>query len=155
MYITVRLLNFSHCFIVSSSEIQELYKRFQALDRGQYGVLCSKDIKLVPEIAMNPLCDRILALFNRSGDDVINFKDFVSIVWIFSANCPIHQKYEVAFEVFDIDQDNRISCDDLRWILRAMVGSNMDDEQLDQIVVKTIGSVDLDRVAFEQVRFVL
>jgi hypothetical protein len=55
--------------------------------------------------------------------------------------------------VYDIDRDGYISNGELYIVLKMMVGSNLKDQQLQQIVDKTIMEADLDRdgkISFEE-----
>lgn len=61
-----------------------LYKRFRRLDRSGRGTLSNDDLQMIPEIAMNPLSSRLQVLFEKDGEDRINFKSFVSALAIFS-----------------------------------------------------------------------
>lgn len=65
-------------------EIKALYKRFRRLDRSGRGTLCNDDLQMIPEIAMNPLSSRLQSLFDKDGEDRINFKSFVKALAIFS-----------------------------------------------------------------------
>lgn len=58
-----------------------------------------------------------------------------------------------AFKVYDIDRDGYISNGELFIVLKMMVGSNLKDQQLQQIVDKTIMEADLDgdgKINFEE-----
>ena len=58
----------------------------------------------------------------------------------------------VAFKVYDIDRDGFISNGELFIVLKMMVGNNLRDNQLQQIVDKTIMEADLDgdgKVSFQ------
>ena len=50
----------------------------------------------------------------------------------------------VAFKVYDMDRDNYISNGELFLVLKMMVGNNLKDGQLQQIVDKTIMEADKD-----------
>ncbi len=50
----------------------------------------------------------------------------------------------VAFKVYDMDRDGYISNGELFAVLKMMVGSNLKDAQLQQIVDKTIINADKD-----------
>ena len=50
----------------------------------------------------------------------------------------------VAFKIYDIDKDGFISNGELFQVLKIMVGSNLNDVQLQQIVDKTIFFADQD-----------
>ena len=71
----------------------------------------------------------------------------------FSSKGNKEQKLQFAFKVYDIDRDGFISNGELFIVLKMMVGSNLKDQQLQQIVDKTIMEADLDRdgkISFEE-----
>ena len=51
----------------------------------------------------------------------------------------------VTFRVYDVDNDGFISNADLYHVLKAMVGSNLNDVQLQQLVDRTIIQGDKDK----------
>jgi len=54
-------------------------------------------------------------------------------------------KFQFTFKVYDVDGDNFISNADLFHVLKAMVGSNLNDVQLQQLVDRTILQGDKDK----------
>lgn len=52
--------------------------------------------------------------------------------------------HAVAFKVYDMDRDGLISNGELFLVLKMMVGNNLKDQQLQQIVDKTIMEADKD-----------
>jgi len=59
----------------------------------------------------------------------------------------------VAFKIYDIDCDGFISNGELFQVLKMMVGNNLKDTQLQQIVDKTIINADTDgdgKISFEE-----
>eukprot|EP01126_Amoeba_proteus_P017785 TRINITY_DN1872_c0_g1_i17.p1 TRINITY_DN1872_c0_g1~~TRINITY_DN1872_c0_g1_i17.p1 ORF type:complete len:115 (-),score=33.35 TRINITY_DN1872_c0_g1_i17:38-382(-) len=62
-------------------------------------------------------------------------------------------KFQVAFKVYDMDGDGLISNGELFQVLKMMVGENLTDVQLQQIVDKTIleGDDDKDgKISYEE-----
>lgn len=58
-----------------------------------------------------------------------------------------------AFRIYDMDNDGYISNGELFQVLKMMVGNNLKDTQLQQIVDKTILFADKDedgRISFEE-----
>lgn len=53
--------------------------------------------------------------------------------------------FSVAFKVYDLDNDGFITNGELFVVLKMMVGNNLTDVQLQQIVDKTILQADKDR----------
>lgn len=59
----------------------------------------------------------------------------------------------VAFQVYDIDRDGFVSNGELFLVLKMMVGNNLKEQQLQQIVDKTIMEADTNgdgKVDFEE-----
>ena len=59
----------------------------------------------------------------------------------------------VAFKIYDMDKDGYISNGELFQVLKMMVGNNLKDAQLQQIVDKTIIHADVDgdgKISFEE-----
>lgn len=72
---------FSSIFAVTPSQIERLYSRFTSLDRTDCGTLSRDDFLRIPELAINPLCDRIVhAFFADSTDDRVNFRKFMQVL---------------------------------------------------------------------------
>ena len=80
-------------------------------------------------------------------------------MFTFSADIVRNSRYvsclsvAVAFKIYDIDKDGYISNGELFQVLKMMVGNNLKDAQLQQIVDKTIVLADLDgdgKISFEE-----
>lgn len=59
----------------------------------------------------------------------------------------------VAFRIYDIDQDGFISNGELFQVLKTMVGNNLTEKQLQEIVDKTILYADKDgdgKISFQE-----
>jgi serine/threonine-protein phosphatase 2B regulatory subunit len=96
---------------------------------------------------------RMIAIFDEDGGGDVDFKEFVSGLSAFSSKGNKEEKLRFAFKVYDIDRDGYISNGELFIVLKMMVGSNLKDQQLQQIVDKTIMEADLDRdgkISFEE-----
>merc|ERR1712114_91145 len=62
----------------------------------------------------------------------------------FSAKGDMETKLRFAFRIYDMDNDGFISNGELFQVLKMMVGSNLKDTQLQQIVDKTVRDLDKD-----------
>lgn len=87
----------------------------------------------------------MIAIFDEDGGGDVDFQEFVSGLSAFSSKGNKEQKLRFAFKVYDIDRDGYISNGELFIVLKMMVGSNLKDQQLQQIVDKTIMEADLDK----------
>ena len=128
-------------------EIRRLYKRFRKLDTSKSGGVTRKDLLKIPELSMNPLAQRITSLF-QSEDQVdgsfINFRDFLRMLSVFSERAERIEKERMAFRVYDINRDGFISENDLYEVLKTMIGENVSDKALWEVVRETISNADLD-----------
>jgi serine/threonine-protein phosphatase 2B regulatory subunit len=103
------------------------------------------------ELTQVPL--RMIAIFDEDGGGDVDFQEFVTGLSAFSSKGNKEQKLQFAFKVYDIDRDGYISNGELFIVLKMMVGSNLKDQQLQQIVDKTIMEADLDKdgkISFEE-----
>lgn len=90
--IIFKFTNFACIFPVTPNQIERLYSRFTSLDRGDCGTLSRDDFLRIPELAINPLCERIVhAFFADSTDDRVNFRQFMKVLAHFR---PIRDKKE-------------------------------------------------------------
>ncbi|KAI9103294.1 hypothetical protein DFS34DRAFT_608147 [Phlyctochytrium arcticum] len=137
----------------SAEEIQRLYKRFVKLDKDGSGSLTKEEFLALPQVANNPLAHRLLAVFDNDGSGDVDFKEFISGLSAFSAKGNRTEKLKFAFKVYDMDRDGYISNGELFLVLKMMVGNNLRDGQLQQIVDKTIMEADLNmdgKISFEE-----
>lgn len=158
---------------VTPKQIERLYSRFTSLDRSDCGTLSREDFLRIPELAINPLCDRIVHSFIAdSNDDRVNFRQFMQVLARFRTikqgkenklnnreeklRCEskdvwqvcrllillYFQSISVAFKMYDLDDDETISRDELLNILHMMVGANISQDQLNSIAERTIVEAD-------------
>lgn len=95
----------------------------------------------------------MIAIFDEDGGGTVDFQEFVAGLSAFSSKGNKEQKLRFAFKVYDIDRDGYISNGELFVVLKMMVGNNLKDQQLQQIVDKTIMEADLDqdgKISFEE-----
>jgi len=150
----------------TANQIERLFSRFSSLDKQGKGFLSREDFLRIPELAINPLGDRIVhAFFQESEkieDDQVDFKDFVRVLAHFR---PIKkdkvestlnsrmEKLHFAFRMYDLDGDDKISKEELLAVLTMMVGANISSEQLVSIAERTIMEADADKddlISFEE-----
>lgn len=75
----------------------------------------------------------MIAIFDEDGGGDVDFREFVSGLSAFSSKGNKEQKLRFAFKVYDIDRDGYISNGELFIVLKMMVGSNLKDQQLQQV----------------------
>uniref|UniRef100_A0A7N6F7Z0 Dynein axonemal assembly factor 10 n=2 Tax=Anabas testudineus TaxID=64144 RepID=A0A7N6F7Z0_ANATE len=151
-YLFLSLSSFSFC-PVDADEIKRLGKRFKKLDLDNSGSLSVEEFMSLPELQQNPLVQRVIDIFDTDGNGEVDFKEFIEGVSQFSVKGDKEQKLRFAFRIYDMDKDGYISNGELFQVLKMMVGNNLKDTQLQQIVDKTIINADKDgdgRISFEE-----
>ncbi|TRZ14162.1 hypothetical protein HGM15179_012953 [Zosterops borbonicus] len=139
--------------VVDADEIKRLGKRFKKLDLDNSGSLSVEEFMSLPELQQNPLVQRVIDIFDTDGNGEVDFKEFIEGVSQFSVKGDKEQKLRFAFRIYDMDKDGYISNGELFQVLKMMVGNNLKDTQLQQIVDKTIINADKDgdgRISFEE-----
>merc|ERR1712186_34767 len=155
----------------TKQQIERLYARFTSLDKQNHGYLTREDFLRIPELAINPLGDRIVHAFfyesKNTEEEKVDFKDFVRVVAHFRPvkKSPLKnklntrmEKLHFAFRMYDLDGDDKISKEELLAVLTMMVGNNISTEQLISIAERTIHEADLDKddlISFEEFAKVL
>ncbi|XP_020513222.1 calcineurin B homologous protein 2 [Labrus bergylta] len=142
----------------SSAHLLRLYERFEFLDREKRGELSPDDFEAVGRLALNPIGGRIIGAFFSQGQETVDFASFVRILAHFRpadtnrrdgapqdpANSQT-RKLKFAFQLYDQDGDGMISRVELLQVLRAMMGIQVTEEQLQSIAERAIQEADLDR----------
>ncbi|KAH9950110.1 calcium/calmodulin-dependent protein phosphatase [Amylocystis lapponica] len=137
----------------NASELERLKKRFMKLDSDGSGSIDREEFLQIPQIANNPLASRLIAIFDEDGGGSVDFQEFVGGLSAFSSRGGREEKLRFAFKVYDMDRDGYISNGELFLVLKMMVGNNLKDGQLQQIVDKTIMEADKDgdgRLSFDE-----
>eukprot|EP01116_Phalansterium_solitarium_P018225 TRINITY_DN4757_c0_g1_i2.p1 TRINITY_DN4757_c0_g1~~TRINITY_DN4757_c0_g1_i2.p1 ORF type:complete len:223 (-),score=69.65 TRINITY_DN4757_c0_g1_i2:236-829(-) len=133
----------------NQKEIKKLYKRFKRLDRDNSGTLSTDELMLIPELAMNPLCKRVVAVFQSAAhEDQLNFKQFLVALSVFSPLANPADKMRFLFKVYDLKGDGRIDREEVRAVLDMMVARHITPDQLDLIVDRTMADADEDDDGF-------
>ncbi|KAA0194340.1 Calcineurin B subunit [Fasciolopsis buskii] len=141
------------CSTFDVEEIRRLAKRFKKLDLDGSGSLSVKEFMSLPELKQNPLVARVIEIFDTDGNGEVDFKEFINGMSQFSVKGDKEAKLRFAFKIYDMDKDGYISNGELFQVLKMMVGNNLKDTQLQQIVDKTIMFADHDgdgRISFEE-----
>ena len=162
----------------TQSEIRRLYRRFRKLDVNKTGGITRAQLLKIPELSMNPLAQRIISLFHppppslaaltassaatakppATRHDTINFRDFLQMLSNFSDRATVLEKEKLAFRVYDINNDGYISANELFEVMKTMVGDNVKNDALKEMVQRTIANGDKDgdgQLNFEEFRHIM
>lgn len=136
-------------------EIERLRKRFMKLDKDGSGTIDKNEFLTIPGISSNPLAARLMDVFDEDGNGTIDFQEFIMGLSAFSGKTSKLDKLKFAFKIYDIDRDGYIGNGELFIVMKMMVGKNLQDEELQQIVDKTMMEADEDgdgRLNFQEFR---
>jgi serine/threonine-protein phosphatase 2B regulatory subunit len=137
----------------SERDIRRLYGRFRSLDADGNGQLDPSEILGVKEISENPLTKRVTAVFDKNKNGTVSFIEFLVGLARLASTADKEEKLRFAFEVYDVNRDGYISNGDLFSVMQAMVGDNLSDEQLQQLVDREMRDLDKDKdglISFEE-----
>ncbi|XP_053433418.1 calcineurin subunit B type 2 [Nycticebus coucang] len=141
------------CPHFDSDEIKRLTKSFRKLDVDKSGSLSVEEFMAMPELQQNPLVQRVIDVFDIDGNGEVDFHEFILGTSQFSLTGNEEQKLRFAFSIYDMDRDGYISNGELFQVLKMMVGDNVKDWELQQLVDKTIITLDRDgdgKISFEE-----
>ncbi|KAK3090178.1 hypothetical protein FSP39_009805 [Pinctada imbricata] len=130
--------------------VYSVYKRFRQLNedkvqRDKNVKLSREEILKLPELQVNPFNDRITTVFSSSGDGGMTFEDFLDMMSVFSDNAPKNVKVEYAFRIYDFDEDDVISSDDLKQVVNRLTGEQqLNEEEMQQLIDNILEEADLD-----------
>jgi Ca2+-binding EF-hand superfamily protein len=111
------------------------------------GTIEREEFLQLPQVSSNPLATRMIAIFDEDGGGDVDFQEFVNGLSAFSSKGNKEDKLKFAFKVYDIDRDGYISNGELFIVLKMMVGSNLKDQQLQQVSFgQEIGYGEMERV---------
>jgi serine/threonine-protein phosphatase 2B regulatory subunit len=109
------------------------------------GSLSASEFMAIPELEHNPMVKRVVATFDSDKSGEVDFREFITSLSVFTVPSAKEEKFKFTFKVYDEDNDGYISNADLFHVLKAMVGSNLNDVQLQQLVDRTILKGDKDK----------
>ena len=74
---------------------------------------------------------------NNNNSEAINFEAFIKVIDIFKNN-KTEKQYKFMYELFDFDKDGKISSEDMLINYKLLLGNCLNEEQIIEIVDKTI-----------------
>lgn len=136
----------------SAKEIQNIFERYQQLDRGNKGYLTRADFLRVEELTINPIGDRIVhSFFRESNSETVNFRYFLRILARFrpmdKKNNSLNSKEEklkFIFRLYDLNDDDSITSTELMDILTTMTSGTISEPEVFGIVQQSISEADTD-----------
>ncbi|XP_037306758.1 lysophosphatidylcholine acyltransferase 2 [Pungitius pungitius] len=94
------------------------------------------------KLPVNPALEELFALFDRNGDGTIDFREYVIGVTILCRPANTEDVLRMAFQLFDVDKDEKITREEFSALLRSALGvSNLN-------MAKLFKEIDADRSGF-------
>lgn len=124
------LQRYSECTFFTEQEISRLYLKFSELNpsrfpssgRGYAHVRLSfQDVQSLPQLKECPFALRLCQVFS-TGDNGLNFEDFLDMMSVFSRRAPWNLKASYAFQILDYDNDGLIGKNDIRTAIYSITG---------------------------------
>ena len=143
----------------TETELHKLWRRFKKLDHSNTGFVDLDDILSIYELSLNPLVYRIFILFCGKSpfddDDEfrISFDNYVDVLSVFHPDTQLEKKKMFLFKVFDVDCDGQITAPDLFYLMKMMLGENISDPQLGELVgllMREAVGMDTTAISYEQ-----
>ncbi len=126
-------------------DIKKCHKKFGALDKDKKGYVSITDIVSIPEIENNPLRYHIAQyMSNNDENEAISFEAFIKVIDIFKNN-KTEKQYKFMYDLFDFDKDGKISSEDMLINFKLLLGNSLNEEQIKEIVDKTILEYSSDK----------
>ena len=122
----------------NQKEIKKSHKKFNALDKDKKGFVSINDLVSIPEVENNPLRYHIAQYLNNNHEnEEISFDSFIQFIDMFKNN-KVEDQYKFLFGLFDFDKDGKISDMDMLINFKLLLGNSLTEEQIKDIVDKTI-----------------
>ena len=129
----------------NTKDIKKSHKKFGALDKDKKGYVSITDIVSIPEIENNPLRYHIAQyMSNNNENEAISFDAFIKVIDIFKNN-KTEEQYKFMYDLFDFDRDGKISSEDMLINFKLLLGNSLNEEQIREIVDKTISEYSKDQ----------
>ena len=130
---------------IKGKDIKKCHKKFAALDKDKKGFVDINDLVNIPEVEQNPLRFHIgQYLSNNNEKEAISFEAFIKLIDIFKNN-KTEEQYKFMFNLFDFDRDGKISSEDMLINFKLLLGNSLNQEQIVEIVEKTITEYAADQ----------
>ena len=130
---------------IKQKDIKKCHKKFNSLDKDKKGYVSINDIVAIPEIENNPLRYHVAQyMSNNNENEAISFEAFIKVIDIFKNN-KTDKQYKFMFDLFDFDKDGKISSEDMLINFKLLLGNSLNEDQIKEIVDKTISEYSNDK----------
>ncbi|KAH0483263.1 MAG: uncharacterized protein KVP18_000573 [Porospora cf. gigantea A] len=103
------------------------------------------------QTTQNPLVKRVIGIFDTDNDGKVSFIEFLVGLSKLASGTEELFKIQFAFDIYDMNRDGFISNGELFKVMKMMIGNNLSDKQLQQLVDRTMIEADTNydgRISF-------
>ncbi|KAG8197328.1 hypothetical protein JTE90_013455 [Oedothorax gibbosus] len=105
----------------------------------------------LPEFQVNPFKDRMIYAFTDPVSRCMTFEDYLDMMSVFSEKAPLLLKAEYAFKIYDFDEDDLLSKNDLKEILhrlKVIESPGLEPQDWEEILDYAMEDGDIDEDGF-------
>jgi serine/threonine-protein phosphatase 2B regulatory subunit len=124
--------------------IRSLLKQYPSSDENKQSVIGLHSFCSFLKIKVDPIAERMFNLFDFDESDTINMKEFMVSISNYAADFKTEDKIKFAFQIFDVDNSNHLSRDELQNILKANYMAPSVDENIKRKANAVFNSADID-----------
>eukprot|EP00039_Didymoeca_costata_P022570 m.4750 g.4750 ORF g.4750 m.4750 type:complete len:182 (-) comp3090_c0_seq1:243-788(-) len=142
------LEDYQDCTFFSKKEILHVRRRFDALQptvSNGISRLPFEKVESMPELVNNPFKTRMCEVFAEGNDKHLTFDDFLDMMSVFCEEATRDVKATYAFRIYDFDGDGYLGRSDLKKTLVNIVGSNLSDAEVEEVISEIMREADFDR----------
>ncbi|XP_053677471.1 calcium and integrin-binding family member 2-like [Anopheles nili] len=144
-----QLAEYAELTYLNKSEIIYILQKLLALDGGRNFSLTKRFperdvVDLFPQLKHNPFRDRLLHVFSSESDEQFSFEDLLDMFSVLSDKCPLTVKATWAFQIYDFDNDNLITKEDILQLCdRITKHDHLEQEEKSSIADLLLKEIDL------------
>uniref|UniRef100_A0A7S2WR96 EF-hand domain-containing protein n=1 Tax=Mucochytrium quahogii TaxID=96639 RepID=A0A7S2WR96_9STRA len=136
-----------------AEEIDALYAHFRSIASSQTddGFIDRSEFREAMGLSDSLFVDRLFQLFDENDDGRINFQEFLCGLSILCIRGTLEEKMMFSFRIYDFDNDNKISNEELTSMLKTSLlenGVDMSPAQVELIIRSTFEEADINLDGF-------
>jgi Ca2+-binding EF-hand superfamily protein len=140
-------------FAVNTEEIDALHAHFRSIASSQTddGQIDRGEFREAMGLSESLFVDRLFQLFDENDDGMITFQEFICGLSVLCIRGTLEEKMLFSFRIYDFDNDNRISREELTSMLKTSLlenGVQFSPPQIDLIIRATFDEADANRDGF-------
>eukprot|EP01013_Petalomonas_cantuscygni_P041455 TRINITY_DN74157_c0_g1_i1.p1 TRINITY_DN74157_c0_g1~~TRINITY_DN74157_c0_g1_i1.p1 ORF type:complete len:198 (+),score=38.77 TRINITY_DN74157_c0_g1_i1:53-595(+) len=138
-------IELQHKTKLTQKNINDLWRRYCELRQPGRDKLTTEDLRRIKQVMVNPVAERVVRIFvQNSTDGTISFLDFAKTIAVFHPQTDAEVKLRFAFDLYDSDGGGTVDEAEMFDVLRKLSPENMADDQVSELVMRTIREVDED-----------